>query len=100
MGATDRELIAKLQAALEHHVEQTRPIQSSTTAIAAAREHLAKPAAARVTLTPAQQHADELVEALRPFAKYGRPGSRDVEVGKAIAVLAKIDAADQEGGAA
>lgn len=31
----------------------------------------------------------ELLEALRPFAVYGRPGSRDVEVAAAIAAITK-----------
>lgn len=37
--------------------------------------------------------APELLEALRPFAVYGRPGSRDVEVAAAIAAIAKATGA-------
>jgi hypothetical protein len=33
----------------------------------------------------------ELLEALRPFAVYGRWGSRDVEVGAARAAIAKAE---------
>jgi hypothetical protein len=33
----------------------------------------------------------ELLEALRPFAVYGRWGSRDVEVGAALAAIAKAE---------
>ena len=33
--------------------------------------------------------APDLLEALKPFAVYGRPGSKDVEVGAAIAAIAK-----------
>lgn len=40
----DRKLIADLLSALEYHVEQTRPIESSKVAIETAREHLAQPA--------------------------------------------------------
>ena len=40
----DRQLIEDLLSALEYHIEQTRPIQFSTVAIEAAREHLRKPA--------------------------------------------------------
>lgn len=38
-----------------------------------------------------------LLEALRPFAVYGRPGSRDVEVGAAIAAIAEAEAAQPMG---
>ena len=31
----------------------------------------------------------ELLKALKPFAVYGRPGSKDVEVGAAMAAIAK-----------
>lgn len=38
--SNDREMIECLLSALEYHEEQTRPIQLTTTAIQAAREHL------------------------------------------------------------
>ena len=39
----DRQLIEDLLSALEHHTEQTRPIEFSRVAIEAAREYLRKP---------------------------------------------------------
>jgi hypothetical protein len=69
------------------------------------------PAAARVPLTPAQQHADELVEAAQAlvnshphgeaFEKMGcgpRPSILALRIARAL--LEKIKAAGQEGGAA
>lgn len=67
-------------------------------------------AAARVPLTPAQQHADELVEALREISDdYAdrfdldspstNPGIK-LTIKQARTVLAKIKATGQEGGAA
>lgn len=40
---TARHLITELRAALEHHVQQTRPIYTTALAIKAATEYLVKP---------------------------------------------------------
>lgn len=39
-GRQDKQLLADVLSAMEYHVEQTRPIQSTTTALSAVRERL------------------------------------------------------------
>jgi hypothetical protein len=60
---SDRAMIACLLSALEYHAEQTRPIQSTSTAIAAAREHLRQK---QMLAQPAPLTDEQILKLLRP----------------------------------
>lgn len=67
-------------------------IRSTTSAAVALIDSLAPVVDPKSSPEPAQPVNRRLLEALRPFAVYGRPGSRDVEVGEAIAAIAEAEA--------
>lgn len=64
---TERQLIEDLLSALEYHTEQTRPIQFSKVAIAAAREYLRKPAQQKPVALPCCGYEDASAVKWNPY---------------------------------